>query len=273
MAKKDTTKIELNMDSKEAEVTIQELEPIKAETKVAKKPKKEPHPNAQHRQRVKKHFQKSGIQGFSEHRALELLLFFGIPQGDVADVARDLIRTFGDFPSVLKASHQELCKVKGMGDHSATLIKLVTAMQVYNGLKESESIVFVHNSQTAFEILSSYFLNAKVEKVFVLYLDAQKRQIGTRPAGEGSLLSVGFNFRQIATEALTLGAVRVYVAHNHVTGTLEPSAADWNATQRLLEALHPFEIYVEDHLIIGRQEAASMRQISQEKRFPLPWPR
>ena len=44
-----------------------------------------------HRQRMKAEFLARGIEGWPDHRVLELLLFYSIPQGDVNGLAHDLI--------------------------------------------------------------------------------------------------------------------------------------------------------------------------------------
>ena len=78
-----------------------------------------------HRQRVKKEFLTTGGQGWPEHRLLELLLFYAIPQGDVNGLAHALIQRFGSLSGVLDASAEELKKTPGVGDHTAALLKRV----------------------------------------------------------------------------------------------------------------------------------------------------
>ena len=58
-------------------------------------------PHAGHRERLKKRFLKEGLDHFEPHNALELLLFFTNPRGDVNELAHELIREFGSFSGVL----------------------------------------------------------------------------------------------------------------------------------------------------------------------------
>ena len=81
-----------------------------------------------HRQRVKTEFLARGIEGWPDHRALELLLFYAIPQGDVNALAHELVDRFGSLAGVLDASPDELKKVKGVGEHTAVLLQLITAL-------------------------------------------------------------------------------------------------------------------------------------------------
>lgn len=66
-----------------------------------------------HRQRMKTEFLSRGLEGWPDHRVLELLLFYAVPQGDVNGLAHELVERFGSLAGVLDASVEELRKVKG----------------------------------------------------------------------------------------------------------------------------------------------------------------
>lgn len=229
-------------------------------------------PHKQHRQRMKTQFLANGLTGLSEHRALELLLFYSIPQGDVVDTAKALIHTFGSLSNVLKAPYEALLKVKGVGDHTATLLKLMPSLWSYVDMSETEVRTIVKTKEKAADIFKPYFRNATVEKVFVMFLDGNYELLGVRLVGEGSLLSAGIDRRLLLSEAMMLNAVFVYIAHNHVTGPIDPSGSDWTTTVQMIELLHPFDIYLVDHLIIGKGNFASIRELNKQKQKPLPWP-
>jgi len=55
-------------------------------------------------------------------------------------------------------------------------------------------------------------------------------------------------------QALEIGAVALILAHNHPSGTLKPSAADKQITQKLKIAAEALDIKVLDHLIITQNE-------------------
>lgn len=80
-----------------------------------------------HRQRVKDEFSARGLAGWPDHRVLELLLYYAIPQGDVNGLAHELVERFGSLAGVLDAAEEELCRVPGVGQHTAVLLKLIPA--------------------------------------------------------------------------------------------------------------------------------------------------
>ena len=59
--------------------------------------------HAEHRRRVKNRFRSEGLDNFEELHALELLLFYAIPQGDVNPLAHRLLDHFGNLRHVLEA--------------------------------------------------------------------------------------------------------------------------------------------------------------------------
>ena len=81
-----------------------------------------------HRSRVKTEFLARGMEGWADHRVLELLLFYAIPQGDVNGLSHALIDRFGSLSGVFDAPLDELKRVPGVGEHTAVLIKITIAI-------------------------------------------------------------------------------------------------------------------------------------------------
>ncbi len=110
-----------------------------------------------HRQRVKTEFLTRGIEGWPDHRVLELLLFFAIPQGDVNPLAHELIDRFGSLSKVLDASPDELKKVPGLGEHSVALLRMIPAISGRYMAQRSGPGTLVHTTQEAASLLAPIF--------------------------------------------------------------------------------------------------------------------
>ncbi|MBA7685462.1 hypothetical protein ES703_93887 [subsurface metagenome] len=82
-----------------------------------------------YRQRLRDRFLAGDVESRSDEMLLELLLTFAIGRKDVMPLVQELIRVFGSLSQVLSASHDELCKVKGIGQSSITLLKVVDFIQ------------------------------------------------------------------------------------------------------------------------------------------------
>ncbi len=78
-----------------------------------------------HRERLRSKFNNVKSDGLYDYELLELLLTFVIPRQDVKPIAKVMIKQFKDLAGILDANENELKKIKGLGERSITLIKLV----------------------------------------------------------------------------------------------------------------------------------------------------
>ena len=222
-------------------------------------PDKPKNHHAGHRQRVKEEFLARGLEGWPDHRVLELLLFYTIPQGDVNDLAHELVERFGSLAGVLDASVEELKKVKGVGDHTAVFLRMLPAvLGRYQGARTRLSAV-INSPEEAYAWLEPYFFGARNEMVYVLCLDGKRQVLGVRKVAEGSIELAEVNTRRIAEEAMGLRAAQIYVAHNHVSNLAIPSQADWLTTDTLRGALRPIGIELIDHLVFVDGDMVSLK--------------
>ena len=212
-----------------------------------------------HRQRMKAEFLARGIEGWPDHRVLELLLFYSIPQGDVNGLAHELIERFGSLAGVLDASVDELYKVKGVGEHTAVLLRMLPALLGRYQASRTRLNDIVNSADDAYPWLEPYFFGARNEMVYVLCLDGKRQVLGVRKVAEGSIQMAEMNARRIAEEAMGLRAARIYVAHNHVSNLAIPSQADWLTTDTLRGALRPIGIELIDHLVFVDGDMVSLK--------------
>ena len=85
----------------------------------------------------------------------------------------------------------------------------------------------------------------------VLFLDAQTRLIETREMFRGTLTQTSVYPREVVKASLAANAAAVILAHNHPSGTPEPSRADEYLTQTLKTALALVDVRVLDHLVVA----------------------
>lgn len=93
----------------------------------------------------------------------------------------------------------------------------------------------------------------------VAFLDTQNRLIEVERLFSGTVDACAVHVREIARKALLHNARSVILAHNHPSGSPEPSGADCALTRHIREALQLFEMRVLDHVIVtGPTTATSM---------------
>ena len=91
-----------------------------------------------------------------------------------------------------------------------------------------------------------------------LFLDSQHRLIEYVELFQGTIDGAEVHPREVVRQALRCNAAAVIVAHNHPSGTTDPSAADRAVTARLKQALALVDIRLLDHVIVSGWASLSL---------------
>lgn len=218
--------------------------------------------HAGHRQRLRTRFVENGLDSFEDHNALELFLFYAIPNRDVNGLAHDLINEFGSLSAVFDARYEDLCKVKGISEYSASLIKLLPAMarRYEQGKVSANDIIYDEPAKIA-EYMSGVYFGVTREEFYVICLDSACRLLKCVKLGSGEVDKVSVSYRNMAEQVFSTNAANVIVVHNHVSGIVAPSSQDIVFTSNLISAMKGVGIRISDHIIMGSgKEYFSMRR-------------
>lgn len=204
-----------------------------------------------HRARLKKRFIEQGLFGFDEHSMLELLLFFGIPMRDVNLVSHRLLNRFGSFSAVFDADFDEICAVEGVGEHCATLIKLIPQIGRYYFTDKCRISGFSADSEEFLRFAVVKATGFDREKVWLYLFDNGKRMIADECIFEGSVNSAHLDFRRVVELSMKKKAAFAVIVHNHPGGTVYPSGADIDTTKRIGVVLHEIGVELIEHYIVA----------------------
>ena len=104
-------------------------------------------------------------------------------------------------------------------------------------------------------------LGGLAHEVFaVLFLDHRHRLLAMEEMFRGTLTQTAVYPREVVKRALQRNAAAVILAHNHPSGTAEPSRADEMLTQTIKGALALVDVRVLDHLVIGQGVVVSFAE-------------
>lgn len=93
----------------------------------------------------------------------------------------------------------------------------------------------------------------------VFHLDSQNHVTGWEIVTQGILDASLVHPREVFRSAIVRNAAALIIAHNHPSGSTEPSSQDLKVTRQLAEAGDMIGIPLVDHIIIGhRSEFASL---------------
>ncbi|MDR2687395.1 MAG: DNA repair protein RadC [Oscillospiraceae bacterium] len=212
-----------------------------------------------HRQRLREHFRAVGLECFEPHNVLELLLFYSIPRRDTNEIAHNLIDHFGTLVNVLDAAPEELCRVEGVGEASATLISLAAQLaRRYLAEQIGEKKLSFHSSQEFQSHVAAKFTGAKDETVYLFCLDNAGRLLNECKVSLGTKYSVNLDNRTLLETAFRNNATKVALAHNHPNGINAPSSNDVKLTEAAAKLYREVGIELLDHLIVADGKCFSM---------------
>ena len=213
----------------------------------------------EHRQRVKQRFLGEGMDHFDEIHALELLLFYAIPQGDVNPLAHRLLDHFGNLHQVLEAPPEQLVAVPGVREHTAVLLGLVKGISQKYLIDYKDKPIQLMTGQECGQYLLDRFVGRRDETVMLLCLDAKRSPLACRIISEGSVNTAEVSVRKVVEAALAVNATTVMLAHNHPSGIALPSMEDIVTTRRVGMALDGVGILLEDHIVVAGRDYVSLR--------------
>jgi len=204
-----------------------------------------------HRERLRQRFENGGLNSLADHEIVELLLTFGYPRKDCKPQAHEAIRKFKNLKGVLEAPKEELLKIKGMGERSTIALRMIR--EVSERLIRDSTINTGGSYSSPDDVYDFLRVNiaSRPKEVFkVLYLDNSNRLIEEKTLFEGTVNRSAVYPREIMRDALKQHASSLIFAHNHPSGSLEPSPEDKNLTRTLVFAAIFMQLRVLDHLII-----------------------
>ena len=214
-----------------------------------------------HRQRLRERFLVTGGEGMPDYELLELLLMLAVPRRDVKPLAKSLLDQFGDFASVISADREKLQRLPGMGDTTVTALKLAKVAAVRLLQIRAYKRDAVSSWQQLVDYCRAAMAHEQVEQLRLLFLDRKNMLIADEVQQRGTVDHAPLYVREVAKRALELGASALIVVHNHPSGDPTPSEGDIKITRDVQAALEKLGIVLHDHVVIGREDYRSFRNL------------
>lgn len=207
-----------------------------------------------HRQRLRQKFLSLGIDAFGDDEILELLLTFGTPRKDCKEPARAALARFGTIPAVLEAPVSELRKVKGVGPNNTFALHFVQGVARRYLKQKLKNKEYLSSSRDVAAFLVHSMRDLEREVFVAIFLDAGHAIIDSEIIAEGTISVNTIYPREMIKRALKHNAAAMVVAHNHPSGSLQPSNQDRSLTRALYLSCSLMNIQLLDHLIVGASE-------------------
>jgi DNA repair protein RadC len=194
-----------------------------------------------------------GPDSLSNSELLAILLGSGTKTKSAIDVGKEILALAKDDLNALgKLSLKELMKVDGIGE--ARAISIAAALELGRRRQATDVQKEVVTSSADIAKYLQAHLRDKTHEVFmVAYLNRANKIIHLETISEGGITGTVADPRIILKKALEQNAVNLILCHNHPSGSLKPSRADEQLTQKIKQAALLLDISVIDHVIVSEE--------------------
>ena len=202
----------------------------------------------------------NGPEALADAELLALQLGSGTPGRSAADVAREMLATYGSLAEVAAREAVELARVTGVGPAKAA--RLAAAFEIGRRLRARTPGVRVVLSAPAdvYAAFGPLMEDLRREVFRVALLDAQNGLLRDQVISEGTLSASLVHPREVFKPAILESAASVILLHNHPSGDPTPSREDVRLTRQLVECARLLELRVHDHVVIGRGRYVSLAE-------------
>lgn len=193
-----------------------------------------------------------GINYLSNVELLAIILRTGSKEHNVLRLSEEILYKLSSIKDLSTLTISELTKIKGIG-----ITKAVTILAcVELGLRivnSSNNEITIKSGKNVYEHMKKYFLNAKEEHLYGIYLNAKGNIISTEELSKGTINTTLIDPDMIFKWYYKLSASAVILVHNHPSGDPTPSIPDLKKTEELIKKAKLLNINVLDHIIIGNE--------------------
>jgi DNA repair protein RadC len=193
--------------------------------------------------------EKYGAKRLKNFELMAIVLGSGIKGCNVLELARKIEKLIIQ-KSPSNVTLDDLRKIRGLGKTKAIQVLAIISLVDRLGNDHHSNILSVKDIWN----LCSDFRSSKKEHVVAFYLDTQHRLIERKIISVGTLDASLMHPREVFEPALQLSAAGVVLAHNHPSGSVEPTDEDIAITKRIADAGDILGISLINHIIVSDRE-------------------
>ena len=195
--------------------------------------------------RPRERLQRLGPSRMRDAELIVLILGSGIAGCPVTEVAQEVLALLDVRNS--PPSLEELSQVRGLGPARSATVAAAFELARRVLCPERRRIQIPSDALPMLD----RFRDRKQEHFLTLSLNGAHEVIVVRTVSVGLVNRTMVHPREVFAGPLTDRAAAVILAHNHPSGSLDPSAEDNEITQRLVDAGQTLGIPVLDHVVFG----------------------
>jgi DNA repair protein RadC len=192
-----------------------------------------------------------GKNALSDSELIAILIGSGSRNETAVDLSKRMLASINQNLNALgKLSLSQLMQFKGIGEAKA--ITIIAALELGRRRRVEETVEWVKitSSKVIFDVMQPIIGELPHEEFWIVYLNNSNKVITKTQLSKGGITGTVVDIRLVFKMALEYGATSIVLCHNHPSGSLKPSDADIQITQKLKRAGESLEIAILDHVIV-----------------------
>jgi DNA repair protein RadC len=192
-----------------------------------------------------------GKNALSDAELIAILIGSGSRNETAVDLSKRMLASVSQNLNALgKLSLSQLMQFKGIGEAKAITIIAALELGRRRRVEETVELVKITSSKVIFDVMQPIIGELPHEEFWIVYLNNSNKVISKTQLSKGGITGTVVDLRLVFKMALEYGATSIVLCHNHPSGSLKPSDADIQITQKLKRAGESLEIAILDHVIV-----------------------
>ncbi len=193
----------------------------------------------------------AGSSSLSMAELVAIVWGVGTRKEEVMSMAHRLLKEYGEQTIRNETNPNRLAELLNIPVSKACqIIACLELGKRFYATSQYGQPAFIRTTQQAYQYLAGMGASPK-EQLRGLYLNSRYQVVHDEIISVGSMTANVVHPREVFRPAIEKGATAVIVAHNHPSGSLQPTQADIDVTEQLKAAGDIMGIQLLDHIIIS----------------------
>ena len=205
----------------------------------------------------------NGAESLSNSELLAIIIKTGTKDYTALDLANNILKLNDnkekdDLSFLQDVSISEFMQIKGIGQVKA--IQLLAVCELVKRINKpiNKQNIKIKDAKDVAKLLINELKYEKREVVKLILLNGKNIILKIKNISYGGSNFAMIEPKEILVEAIKLQAPKIILVHNHPSGDVTPSKADFSITDRIYEAAQILGIEFLDHIIIGKNQYESI---------------
>jgi len=211
-----------------------------------------------------------GAEKLTNSELLAIIIKSGTKEFTALDLAKKVLKLNDnhekdDLSFLQDISIAEFTSIKGIGEIKA--IQLLAVCELVKRINKpiNKENIKIKDAEDVAKLLMNELKYEKREVVKLILLNNKNIILKIKDISYGGTNFAMIEPKEILSEAIKIHAPKIILVHNHPSGDVTPSKADYNITDRIYEASEILGVEFLDHIIIGNNKYESILRCLRNK--------